>query len=134
MDASQFFVRAGGPVEKPRNPSAHFAGAARKAGTRGLLLFGYFLLRQEKVTRPSAGGRNARRAGEQPGVNAQKRNRGHWTPVYAEVTATKRAASNDTKRHPADKQSSTLTTRSVTTSPCCSFHSPLTAPPAAFTG
>jgi hypothetical protein len=72
MDASQFFVRAGGPVEKPRNPSAHFAGAARKAGTRGLLLFGYFLLRQEKVTRPSAGGRNARRAGEQPGVNAQK--------------------------------------------------------------
>jgi hypothetical protein len=71
MDASQFFVRAGCPVEKPRNPSAHFAGNARKAGTRGLLLFGYFLLK-EKVTRPLASGRNARRAGEQPGVNAQK--------------------------------------------------------------
>jgi hypothetical protein len=36
-----------------------------------LLLFGYFLL-QEKVTRPPAGGRNARRAGEQPGFNSQK--------------------------------------------------------------
>ena len=69
-DASQFFVRAGCPVEKPRNPSAHFAGAARKAGTRGLLLFGYFLLK-EKVTRPLASGRNARRAGEHPGDIAQ---------------------------------------------------------------
>jgi hypothetical protein len=36
------------------------------------LLFGYFLLgTQEKVTRPSADGRNARRVGEQPGNNAQ---------------------------------------------------------------
>ncbi len=33
---------------------------------RGALLFGYFLLgKQEKVTRPPAGGRNARRVGGQ---------------------------------------------------------------------
>jgi hypothetical protein len=40
---------------------------------------------KEKVTRPLASGRNARRAGEQPGVNAQKRNRGKQTPAYAQT-------------------------------------------------
>ena len=58
-DAGQFFARAGCPVEKPRHPTAHLEG--RRPGRRvirGALLFGYFLLgKQEKVTRPLAGGR-----------------------------------------------------------------------------
>jgi len=58
MDAGQFFARAGCPVEKPRSPPAHLEGEARKARHPGALLFGYFLLgKQEKVTRPPAGGR-----------------------------------------------------------------------------
>ena len=54
MDASQFGVWAGCPVDKPRSPTADFPGRdARKARKRGGLLFGYFLLAtQEKVTRP----------------------------------------------------------------------------------
>ena len=59
MDAGQFVVRAGCPVDKPRNPSAHLEG--RRPGRRvirGALLFGYFSLgKQRKVTRPPAGGR-----------------------------------------------------------------------------
>jgi hypothetical protein len=54
------------PVIPPRTlwakPTKRVLGVA--------LLFGYFLLgKQEKVTRPSADGRNARRVGEQPGHN-----------------------------------------------------------------
>jgi len=49
MDADQFVVRAGGPVDKPRNPPADLPG--RKPGKRVsgvLFLFGYFLFEHAK--------------------------------------------------------------------------------------
>jgi len=39
-DAGQFGVRAGCPVDKPRNPHAYLPGFARKAPHPGALLFG----------------------------------------------------------------------------------------------
>jgi hypothetical protein len=61
MDAGQFGVRAGGPVDKPRNPPANFASTdARKARKRGAPLFGYFLSgKREKVTRPPQEGESS---------------------------------------------------------------------------
>jgi len=65
-DAGQFVVRAGCPVDKPRNPSADLSGLPDRRLIRGALLFGYFLLgKQEKVTRTAAAVRNARRVGGQ---------------------------------------------------------------------
>jgi hypothetical protein len=49
MDANQFVVRAGCPVDKPRSPHANFPG--RMPGKRGsgvLFLFGYFLFEHAK--------------------------------------------------------------------------------------
>src|SRR5579862_8882796 len=59
MDAASFSTGQGCPVEKPRNPPAHLEGQRPgRRVIRGALLFGYFLLgKQEKVTRPPAGGR-----------------------------------------------------------------------------
>ena len=54
MDANQFGVRAGCPVDKPRNPTADLAGRdARKARKRGGLLFWLLFSwpRKRKVTR-----------------------------------------------------------------------------------
>ena len=47
---------------------------------------GYFSLgQQRKVTRASAEARNARRAGEQPGDNAQLSGKRHWMTSFAVV-------------------------------------------------
>ncbi|KYB69021.1 hypothetical protein AGQ50_24470 [Salmonella enterica subsp. enterica] len=58
-----FFAAAGCRVEKPRRRSRTLrSGCSAGASTWGALLFGHFLLgKQEKVTRPPAGGRNLRR-------------------------------------------------------------------------
>ncbi len=92
-DASQFVVRAGCPDDKPRNPTANLPGKARKAPIPGgALSLGYFSLgKQRKVTRPPAGGRNARRVGGQAAA-AQKRTdhtprdnpaQSHWMTRFA---------------------------------------------------
>ncbi|RDI97604.1 hypothetical protein DVT68_15030 [Dyella solisilvae] len=72
-DAGQFVVRAGCPVDKPRNPPANLEGVARKACHRGGLSFGYFsLATQRKVTRCPAGLRKPA-AGEQAGGNPKSK-------------------------------------------------------------
>ena len=50
MDANQFGVRAGCPVDKPRSPAADLAGGdARKARKRGVSFsLGYFSFGQAK--------------------------------------------------------------------------------------
>ncbi len=50
QDAGQFFVRAGCPVEKPRNPSAHFAGTtpAKRALGVPFLWVTFLWARKEK--------------------------------------------------------------------------------------
>jgi hypothetical protein len=69
MDADPF---SSGREALSKSPAPTHAseGEARRAPAPGWLLFGYFLL-EEKVTRPSADGRNARRAGEQSRDNAK---------------------------------------------------------------
>ena len=69
MDADSFSPGQEALSKSPA-PTHASEGEARRAPAPGGLLFGYFLLK-EKVTRPSAGGRNARRAGEQSGGIAQ---------------------------------------------------------------
>ncbi|RUL66657.1 hypothetical protein EKH79_02240 [Dyella dinghuensis] len=75
MDASQFFASTGGAVEKPRNLFAHPKGALSGVS---FLLVTSSLDKQRKVTRPLAGGRNARRAGEQAGDIASTKRCSHW--------------------------------------------------------
>ena len=50
QDAGQFFVRARSPVEKPRNPSAHFAGTtpAKRALGVPFLWVTFLWARKEK--------------------------------------------------------------------------------------
>ena len=63
MDADSFSPGQDALSKSPAAPHglAGFTGQRRDGGA---LLFGYFLLgKQEKVTRPPAGGRNARRVG-----------------------------------------------------------------------
>jgi hypothetical protein len=61
-DAGQFGVRAGCPVDKPRNPPADFAGKdARKARKRGVV-FSWLLLfwtSKREVTRPPQEGESS---------------------------------------------------------------------------
>jgi hypothetical protein len=67
MDADSFSPGQE-PCRKARPPLTVSEGDSPESTALGCLLFGYFLLgTQEKVTRPSADGRNARRAGEQSG-------------------------------------------------------------------
>ena len=49
MDASQFVVRAGCPVDKPRSPAANLAGRMpARRGSGVAFLFGYFLFGHAK--------------------------------------------------------------------------------------
>jgi hypothetical protein len=74
------FAGAGAPSKSPAAPHGLAGLQAQTAPSGGALLFGYFLLgKQEKVTRPPAGGRKPA-AGEQAGDKASEKNRGQIGP------------------------------------------------------
>ncbi len=74
------------PCRKARPPLTDWLGVAQPAPSGGALLFGYFLLgKQEKVTRPPAGGRKP--AAGEPGRGNASIERKHWIPAYAGMTS-----------------------------------------------
>ena len=74
MDADSFSSGQDALSKSPAPPHAS-AGVSPPSTNSGVpfSLVSFLLGKQEKVTRPSADGRNARRAGEQPGDNTQQK-------------------------------------------------------------
>jgi hypothetical protein len=97
-DASSFFVSTGGAVEKPRNPSAHFAGKACKAGTRGCPFFGLLFFGHAKKS-DSAVGRRTKRPPRRRAIWRQRINkhRRHWIPAFAGTTSKKSTSTSQPK-------------------------------------
>jgi hypothetical protein len=80
------FRQGRSPVEKPGRPSRTCRAISSASAKRGAFLFGYFLLgKQEKVTRPPAGGRKP--AAGEPGRGHAKTERKSLDPSLTSHSA-----------------------------------------------